>query len=77
MLDIGCFLLVVLAAPLASLVSFCAYSALRRQNQFQVFLSHANGPGGAVARLFKLMLMQRFPRTKAFIDSDKLTISMS
>ena len=62
----------MLAVSLASLLAFCASSAVLRRKPINVFLSHAKGSGGAVARLFKIMLLQRFPRITAFIDSDNL-----
>ena len=60
----GCLLLFALAASLSTLSAFSVSSALLRQNDFQFFLSHAKESGGAVARLFKIMLAQTFLRFK-------------
>ena len=62
----GCLLLFALAASLSTLSAFSVSSSLLRQNICQLFLSHAKESGGAVARLFKIMLVQKFLRFKVF-----------
>ena len=39
---------------------------------FHIFLSHAEASGGAVTKLFKIMLLQRQPQLRVFMDSDNL-----
>jgi hypothetical protein len=64
-------LLFALAASLSTLSAFSVSSALLRQNDFQFFLSHAKESGGAVAGLYKIMLVQKFLRFKIFVLSTK------
>ena len=75
-LILACFSFFSVTLLLVDFIAFFVLSPLVRRHDFHVFLSHAIGSGGAVARPFKLCLLrgraQRHARIQMFIASDNL-----
>eukprot|EP00435_Cladocopium_sp_Y103_P020125 s928_g4.t3 len=55
-------------------IAFGVYKSCRQkyQKQFKFFLCHHKAASGCMARLLKIELQQRLPRSKTFVDCDDL-----
>lgn len=68
----ACF--IVMMTCIVGAIIFGLFKSIRQQyqKQFKFFLCHHKAASGCMARLLKIELQQRLPRSKTFVDCDDL-----